>query len=77
MQHGYLISVVALEKTPTSIMDWHPNYAVSRVLGYRLRQGSDDALTVNGAGMDMGFEIAYSLATELYGDGYSLNHRWL
>lgn len=56
----------------------HPNYSVSRVLGYRLNKGGmHDAIIVNGAGMDMGFEIAYSLASKLYGDGYALKHQWL
>jgi hypothetical protein len=39
--------------------------------------GNVDSLKVEGAGMDMGFHVAYSLAQSLYGDGYALNHRWL
>lgn len=31
----------------------------------------------SGAGMDMGFELVYSLARVVYGDGYALNHKWL
>jgi hypothetical protein len=56
----------------------HPNYAVSKVLGYRLviKNGSD-AVRVNGCGMDMGHHLAHSLAHALYGDGYALSHEWL
>lgn len=78
------ISVLALvpdDKTsemPKHIIDLHPNWSVSQVLGYRLNKGgANDALIVNGCGMDMGFDIAYNLASALYGDGYALNHRWL
>jgi hypothetical protein len=53
-----------------------PNYAIGLVLGYR-EDRKADGLRVNGAGMDMGFDLAYSLARALYGDGYALNHKWL
>lgn len=60
------------------IVDLHPNWSVSQVLGYRLNKGgAHDAIVVNGCGMDMGFEIAYNLSHALYGDGYALKHRWL
>jgi hypothetical protein len=52
----------------------HPNYATSVVLDLPL---TDDAVKVGGAGMDMGFHVAYNLSHALYGDGYALNHRWL
>lgn len=81
------ISVVALsydgtvyetDKSPVQkIIDLHPNYSVSQILGYRLNSNWHDSLTVNGCGVDMGFEIAYNLARALYGDGYALSHRWL
>lgn len=31
----------------------------------------------NGAGMDMGFNLVYNLASVLYGDGYALKQAWL
>lgn len=54
----------------------HPNYKAAKVLGRR--ESKDyDGIICQGGGMDMGFEIVYSLAHELYGDGYSLNQQWL
>lgn len=56
----------------------HPNYAVSKVLGYRLvtKDGSD-AIRVGGCGMDMGYHIVHSLSYALYGQDYALTHEWL
>lgn len=54
----------------------HPNYRAAMVLGRRInKQG--DGIVCGGAGMDMGFELVYSLAQKLYGNGYALNQRWL
>lgn len=36
-----------------------------------------DGVKVNGAGMDMGFHLVYTLAQVMYGDGYKLTSRWL
>ena len=41
------------------------------------RRAGDDALTVGGCGMDMGFATVYNLAQCLYGDGYALTHQWV
>jgi hypothetical protein len=72
------ISVVCLRPDGEKVIDLHPNWSISQVLGYSLNKGgSHDALIINGCGMDMGFEIAYSLSSALYGDGYALTHRWL
>jgi len=72
------ISIVCLTAENGKIIDLHPNYSVSQVIGYRLNKGgAHDALIVNGCGMDMGFDIAYNLSRVLYGDGYALNHQWL
>jgi hypothetical protein len=32
---------------------------------------------VHGCGMDMGFHAVYELSGALFGDGYSLKHKWL
>jgi len=32
---------------------------------------------VNGAGMDMGFELVYSLGMQIHNDGYYFRHEWL
>jgi hypothetical protein len=54
----------------------HPNYAVSVVCGYAPDQ-KREGVKVHGCGMDMGFDVAYSIARTIYGDGYALNHKWL
>jgi len=56
----------------------HPNYAVSKVLGWTLKtKNGQDAIRVGGCGMDMGYHLAHSLSYALYDDGYALNHQWL
>ena len=72
--------------------DLHPNYAASKVLGYR--QGKHDGLIVGGCGMDMGFHVVHQLGMALWPagtpephsirngqpdscGGYALKHRWL
>lgn len=55
----------------------YPWWHVAKVLGIRAISGGSDAVRINGCGMDMGFHLVYSLAAALYGDGYSLTHRWL
>lgn len=51
---------------------------------YGLSLDRYDGLTVRGCGMDMGFDIVYSLSVHLYcpkkydhGAAYKLQHRWL
>jgi hypothetical protein len=48
---------------------------VAPVLGRRVHKSG--GVACHGAGMDMGFDLVYSLAQELYGDGYALRHRWI
>lgn len=60
----------------TEVVILHPNYHAARVLGYA-QASQNDGLKVGGAGMDMGFHVAYGLASALYGDGYALEHKWL
>lgn len=50
--------------------------SASKVLGRRINR-DDFGIVCNGAGMDMGFELVYSLAAALYGDGYALSQRWV
>lgn len=54
----------------------HPNYRTCEVLGRR-QSKDDDGVICDGGGMDMGFDLVYSLAHKLYGDGYALKHQWL
>jgi hypothetical protein len=36
-----------------------------------------EGIVVRGCGMDMGFELVYSIAQAVYGDGYALKQRWI
>lgn len=56
---------------------YHPNYAVSVVLGLPLVSGFSDSVRINGCGMDMGFALVNDLARTLYGSGDSLKQRWI
>lgn len=72
------IGVIALNtgEAGEEITVLHLDYDAARVLGYA-QDRSNDGLKVGGAGMDMGFRVAYGLASALYGDGYALAHVWL
>ena len=37
----------------------------------------NEALRVQGCGMDMGFQTVYTLSYHLFGDSHALRHRWL
>jgi hypothetical protein len=57
-------------------------YLVAQAIGDRMIDANGfNAIKVNGAGMDMGFHLVYSLSSVLYHGheraGYVLNHRWL
>lgn len=57
-------------------------YLVAKALGERMVNAHGfNAIKVNGAGMDMGFHLVYSLSSVLYAGqdraGYVLSHRWL
>lgn len=67
-----VIGVVAILDGGTTIL--HPNHRIATLLGMTTK---GDGIKVQGGGMDMGFHLAYELASELYGDGYALNHRWI
>lgn len=62
----------------------HPDKPVVRWLsGYihnlhgTKRHKTYDGNRLDGCGMDMGFSLVCDLSSELHGDGYALNHRWL
>ena len=59
--------------------DFHPNWSAAVVLGRTIKRGidGDECIVCKGCGMDMGFDLVYSLAQALYGDGYALKQRWL
>lgn len=77
--------VLLLKGDDGSIIDLHPNFSVSKATGYRLA-AHDDAIVVNGGGMDVGFDVVYNLGRVLFPEittdghkdgGYSLKQRWL
>lgn len=70
------IAVLAPDERGGIIRNVSPDAA--RVLGWKFdRDAYTAAVTVSGAGMDMGFHLVYSLSRALHGDGYALSHRWL
>lgn len=74
MQRRIAPFVIATDSNGKTYMQWIGGWA-STALGRRLH--SDDGIVVNGAGMDMGFELVYSLGRAIHDDGYSLKHHWL
>lgn len=58
------------------IIDLHPNYLAGRVLDRRV-DGQRDGVVCRGTGMDMGFDLVYSLSLAIHDNGYALKHRWL
>ena len=56
-------------------------YRVATALGrwWRFTRRGEVALIVDGAGMDMGFHVVYTLAQALFGpqEGTALRHEWL
>lgn len=52
------------------------SYRVALVLGRPLSERNGGmAVVCRGAGMDIAFDLVYSLAQALYGDGYALSYR--
>lgn len=66
------ISVLVAEGGEISDISWQ--VARAGIGRFDQRHGG---IVVNGAGMDMGFDIAYRLSLTLHGDGYALSHRWV
>ena len=58
---------------------FHPNYAASTLLKWRLLRGlcGNDCIRVQGCGMDMGFHLVDTLSHALYGDNGNLRQEWL
>jgi hypothetical protein len=52
----------------------HPNYAVAEALGYGRSPRGADGVRVGGCGMDMGFQIVYSLGAVLWPNGTPKPH---
>jgi hypothetical protein len=70
------VSVVVFDKETGQ--PFHPNYATSKALGYRLvSKNGHDALKIGGCGFDAGHDIVYGISMLLYGKQNALRHEWL
>lgn len=68
------ISAVAVDRETLDI--YGVSHRVALVLGRRLSERNGGmAVVCRGGGMDMAFDLVYSLSMALYGDGYALQHR--
>jgi len=73
------ISVVIPVLTDGAVRQFvHPSYTIAALLGRKYSEKSgNNAVVCNGCGMDMGFELVYSLSSVLYGDGYKIRQEWI
>ena len=59
---------------------WHVPYGLLEDIGFKYNS-RHEGIARTGAGMDMGFDLVYSLSRKLYGfehdNAYALNHKWL
>jgi hypothetical protein len=62
------IGVVLLPRKDGALGPIHPNHSVAVVLGERL--GKRDGIIIGGCGMDMGFNLVYSLSHALFRGGF-------
>ena len=60
------LRVLLIRSTDGEPMIFHPNHAVSTLLGYR-RAKHGDGFVVGGCGQDMGFHVVHSLGYALFG----------
>ena len=65
------ISVIGVSHGEIVLADW----LIRRAMDVRI--GKHQGIVRRGAGMDMGFDLIYSLSHVLYGDGYAIKQRWL
>jgi hypothetical protein len=55
-----------------------PDWAGAVIYNDRSTLADDpEGITVRGYGMDMDFELVYSISQAVYGDGYALKQRWI
>lgn len=66
------ISLVAVANGEIERLDFY----VARALDSRIDR-KYNGIKVGGVGMDMGFDLVYTLSMRLYQDGYALSHRWI
>lgn len=45
--------------------------------GIAKRSRRHDGVDRSGCGMDMGFDLVYSMSQVIHGNGYAVSHRWL
>ncbi len=64
---------VIRDNEPISILAFLDSKTIKEYSYDNKRQG----FRRRGAGMDMGFDLVYSISHAVFGDGYALNHRWI
>src|SRR4051812_45826422 len=73
-----LVVILPAEKKGEAPRIVHPNWAAAKVLGRTIAtKNGSDGIRVGGCGMDMGFELVYSLGRALWpnGDGKTVTGR--
>lgn len=59
---------------------WHVPYGLLEDIGFKYNR-RHEGIARTGTGMDMGFDLVYSLSCKLYGsehdNAYALNQRWI
>ena len=68
------IKVTKTRKGSEEILNW--SYQIAKLLDMKYKDKTA-SIYIQGGGMDMGFALIYNLASELYGDGYAIKHRWI
>mgnify|MGYP003654322454 CR=1 FL=1 len=68
------IKVTKTREDSEMILNW--SYQIAKLLDMKYKDKTA-SIYIQGGGMDMGFALIYNLASELYGDGYAIKHRWI
>lgn len=67
------ISLYVIKRNKPIFLD----YSVSQLLECPQANTFRGGLKRSGCGMDMGFDLVYSLSWALFKDGYKIHHQWL
>lgn len=74
---GLVVVLPGAKKKDEPVMLF-PDWSGAVIYNDRATLSTDpEGITVRGGGMDMGFELVYSIARAVYDDGYALKHRWI
>lgn len=76
---GMLRSIDVITTVQNDKGRWEPfslSFLAARILDRKFDR-DNGGVRCSGSGMDMGFELVYSLSRAVYGDGYAIKHKWL